>query len=680
MVKIPKLLLIGAGKFGKKHLFEWQRLANEGEVILTGIVVITARSQRRIENETEIPVFNELTSDLLQDVDGVDIVTPSTTHYELAKKCLGFTNVLVEKPVVTEPDLAVELQQLADQHGRILMVGHVYRFHPLVRELKNLISKFEKLPKQITGVLTNPPEPGIQNLDPRLEFIHLFDIIDYLFGQSPSFCVGVQKDGVNRISLRYPGPVNAVIDIGWRGNNKERKLSLLYDDQQLDCNFSDNTIVINKPDCQRKIFLDNQPQALRNELKTFLSAIKTGHSDYPGARTGRRVVDIAVCSKPAPLKGRPRVAVIGGGIFGTTCAIELGKTCDVTVFERHHELMSEASFANQWRHHSGFHYPRSPLTVDEVKESRDAFVKQYGKAVLSDIPCYYGTSAFAKEITAERYIAICKSNGLNFEIASPPPGIINPDNLGVCIKTDEAVLDYYALKAQIERQLQESPHITMLCDTEVISGRFGPGGEKCLSYVKDKEVQKGEYDFLINATYGNRNRIAAWFNFQTLPIRYDLLEMLVLEIDIPPFAMTILDGPFTSLTSMGYDNLFMLSHINESILESVVRWDEPPINRSMLQSNRTNLLKHGLKYLPVLERATIVESRYGLRAVYAKSQDFDGRPTVVTDHGFGCWSVLGGKIITCVSNAQEIAKEIKFAVGTGHSNKTEDMQKSHDFL
>jgi hypothetical protein len=340
--------------------------------------------------------------------------------------------------------------------------------------------------------------------------------------------------------------------------------------------------------------------------------------------------------------------------------------------------MTEASFANQWRHHSGFQYPRSPLTVEEVKDTRQDFVDRYGEAVLSGIPCYYGTSASGKEITAERYLAICKSNGLNFKVSSPPAGIIHPDKLSVCVKTDESVLDYYALKAQIERELQESSGVTLYRDTEVIDGQFGAGGEKCLSYVKEKKVQEGEFDFLINATYGNRNRVAHWFNFQAVPIRYDLLELLVLEIDIPPLAMTILDGPFTSLTSMGYGNLFMLSHISESVLESVVRVDESPIDWSKLRSNRANLLKHGLKYLPVLERARYVESRYGLRAVYAHSQDFDGRPTVVTDHGFGCWSVLGGKIITCVSNALEIAQEIKRATEGADSSRLSPREPGYE--
>ena len=70
------------------------------------------------------------------------------------------------------------------------------------------------------------------------------------------------------------------------------------------------------------------------------------------------------------------------------------------------------------------------------------------------------------------------------------------------------------------------------------------------------------------------------------------------------------------------------------------------------------MLRHAAEYLPVLEHASDVESRWVTKALGAYARDFDSRPTVVTDHGFGCWSVLGGKIITCVSNAREIVRLI----------------------
>ena len=62
---------------------------------------------------------------------------------------------------------------------------------------------------------------------------------------------------------------------------------------------------------------------------------------------------------------RPRVAIIGGGIFGATCALILGERFSVTLFERHSDLLMEATRANQYRHHAGYHYPRSLETIKE---------------------------------------------------------------------------------------------------------------------------------------------------------------------------------------------------------------------------------------------------------------------------------------------------------------------------
>jgi hypothetical protein len=53
----------------------------------------------------------------------------------------------------------------------------------------------------------------------------------------------------------------------------------------------------------------------------------------------------------------------------------------------------------------------------------------------------------------------------------------------------------------------------------------------------------------------------------------------------------------------------------------------------------------------------------GTRVVHALPEDVDGRPTVVTDHGFGCWSILGGKINTSVTNACQLADRIALQQG-----------------
>jgi hypothetical protein len=69
-------------------------------------------------------------------------------------------------------------------------------------------------------------------------------------------------------------------------------------------------------------------------------------------------------------------------------------------------------------------------------------------------------------------------------------------------------------------------------------------------------------------------------------------------------------------------------------------------------------MMHAARYFPVMREARYIGSRHGTRAVHALPEDVDGRPTVVVDHGFGCWSILGGKVNTSVSNARGIANQI----------------------
>ena len=54
-----------------------------------------------------------------------------------------------------------------------------------------------------------------------------------------------------------------------------------------------------------------------------------------------------------------KVAVIGGGIFGITAAFTLSQNNEVDLFEKNDDLITQASYVNQYRLHRGSHYPRS---------------------------------------------------------------------------------------------------------------------------------------------------------------------------------------------------------------------------------------------------------------------------------------------------------------------------------
>src|SRR5438046_9816052 len=73
-------------------------------------------------------------------ITAVALATPAVTHFEMAKAALeAGKDVLVEKPLAIDVKHGEQLVALAAARGRILMVGHILRYHPAVLELKQLI-------------------------------------------------------------------------------------------------------------------------------------------------------------------------------------------------------------------------------------------------------------------------------------------------------------------------------------------------------------------------------------------------------------------------------------------------------------------------------------------------------------------------------------------------------------
>ena len=83
---------------------------------------------------------------MLEDAElqAIVIATTAASHYALCKVALlAGKDVYVEKPFVLEVAEAEELIQLASDRGRILMVGHLLEYHPVVNRLKQMIESGE---------------------------------------------------------------------------------------------------------------------------------------------------------------------------------------------------------------------------------------------------------------------------------------------------------------------------------------------------------------------------------------------------------------------------------------------------------------------------------------------------------------------------------------------------------
>jgi predicted dehydrogenase len=657
---VLRILQVGHGRYGREHAGVWRRLEAEGVARLAAIVVNSAAARDALAAQTGLPVHLGAEGVPLEGIDAVDIVTPAATHAALVRAFLPHRPVFVEKPLAAEAEPARALAALAKGAAHPLAVGHVYRFHPLALALREVVQSIPGRPEAVFGTLLNPAAEAPPAPEPALEMLHLFDLLDMLFGEDPVVCTGVAQDAAVQVSLRYPAPggavTNAALRLGWEGARRRRSLHLVWRDASVEADFIDQTITVTEHGAMRRIILPHGHAALEAQLRAFVETARGAAPPAVGAATGARIVDVAGRARPARLGRRPRVAVIGGGIFGATCAAELGEFCDVTLIERHDALLTEASTLNQWRYHHGFHYPRSLEMINEIKECRAEFEAIYGGAIISGFPSYYATARAARIITAERYLHTCRM--MDFDEVAPPEGVLDPAQVGLCLRTHEGVFDADAMRAIMLARLRAAPGVTLAMGHAVVDGAILPDGRKRLVTEAGGTRDQGDYDYVVNATYANRNLLSRLFGFLVEPLRFDLLELLLLELPLPRLSATILDGPFTSLVSAGRDGLFTLSHIQHSLIAAQTTADGMPPAWGPPPSNRENLLRDAAHYMPVLRQARVVASRYGTRVVPTGPQDVDGRPTVVVDHGFGCWSMLGGKVNTSVANARQVARQI----------------------
>lgn len=131
-----KIGILGAGHLGKIHL----RLANQSDKYeLIGFYDPNSENAKKVETEFGYKSF-ETISALIDAVDVVDIVTPTLSHYECAKEAIkSGKHVFLEKPIANSVEEAEEIISLAKQYNVKGQVGHVERFNPAFKAVKDKI-------------------------------------------------------------------------------------------------------------------------------------------------------------------------------------------------------------------------------------------------------------------------------------------------------------------------------------------------------------------------------------------------------------------------------------------------------------------------------------------------------------------------------------------------------------
>jgi predicted dehydrogenase len=136
-----RVAVLGAGSLGKEHARIYADLAAAGLVEFAGIYDLAPEVSRKWAQKYQVRAFGSA-AEAAAASDALNIVTPTTTHFELAKALLQQgKHVLVEKPMTDNIAQAAELVQLAQQRNCVLQVGHVERFNPVFKYLETVATE-----------------------------------------------------------------------------------------------------------------------------------------------------------------------------------------------------------------------------------------------------------------------------------------------------------------------------------------------------------------------------------------------------------------------------------------------------------------------------------------------------------------------------------------------------------
>jgi predicted dehydrogenase len=133
-----KVAVLGVGSLGKEHARIYAEMAAAGQIEFAGVHDVSPQHAARIAEKYRAPIFASV-DEAIAGADALSVVTPTHTHFDLARRVLGAgKHALVEKPMTDNAAQAAELVQLAREKRAVLQVGHVERFNPVLAYLEKV--------------------------------------------------------------------------------------------------------------------------------------------------------------------------------------------------------------------------------------------------------------------------------------------------------------------------------------------------------------------------------------------------------------------------------------------------------------------------------------------------------------------------------------------------------------
>ena len=343
-----------------------------------------------------------------------------------------------------------------------------------------------------------------------------------------------------------------------------------------------------------------------------------------------------------------KIAVVGGGFFGITCAYKLGKKHTVDLYEKNADIMCASSDVNQSRIHRGYHYPRSDETVQEVLRAEKTFVNEFKDAVMKNTEKYYCIAKEGSLTTKTEYKKFCERNDLEYEVTDLD--IIKEESIDLCVKVKEELFDHKKIKKICWEKLKEN-NVNVKLEKEFTKDMF----EK--------------YDFIVISTYADSNSLLEDFPTKQRDYQFEICEKAFVKLpdSFKDKSVLIMDGPFMSIDPVGETDYFIIGDVVRQIFSTNIGKtpiiDEqflPLLNRGIIKNppitNFKKMIQAASKFMPEINDAVHIGSSFCVKTVLSDSNETDKRPTLINYINKKIVSIFSGKISTCVEVSLEIEK------------------------
>ena len=304
-----KIVQIGTGGWGKNHT----RILSELGV-LVAICDTNLEKSKEYGEKYSVKYYQSL-DELLksEEFDGAFVVTPTSTHTEIATKLLeSKKHVFVEKPMTYKSEDGEKLAKLAEKNKVILTCGYIERFNPAVNVVKKMVND-KKFGELVMLEFHRENRMPLHIKDVGIIYdtsVHDIDTANWLFNEMPQVVfarsgkIRHEREDFANIMLGYKNDKVAIISSNWITPKKVRKFSAVCTEAIISSDFISQEIIVEKDKGIEKIENEKQEPLLK-EIENFIDAISNKSEQIVKSQEAVNVTKIAEAALLSSQKGTP---------------------------------------------------------------------------------------------------------------------------------------------------------------------------------------------------------------------------------------------------------------------------------------------------------------------------------------------------------------------------------------